>query len=256
MYSSYIARQSISDRSGNTVAYELLYRQSHLNRYPKVNANYATRSIMVDLLLDHSRLLLNNVTGYINFSHDCIINGLPLCLPPENIVVEVLEGDSPSAELIEAIKDLHAKGYQIALDDFIPSPEWDPVIPFISIIKIDIKQYSLFDSHLFIEANKHLNIRFIAEKIEHEHQYLQALNAGFDLFQGYYLSIPEMFEKHVLNESYPLWYRQVYQELNQKALSSKAFYELPNTIAANEALQNPQHQFISFSDKRSSISNK
>ncbi|GEA58937.1 EAL and HDOD domain-containing protein [Vibrio comitans] len=256
MYSSFIARQSISDRNGNTVAYELLYRQSHLNRYPKVNANYATRSIMVDLLLDQSQLLLNNVTGYINFSHDCIINGLPLCLPPENIVIEVLEGDSPSIELIEAIKDLHSKGYQIALDDFIPSPEWDPVIPFISIIKLDIKQYSLFDSHRFIQAHKHLNIRFIAEKIEHKHQYLQARNAGFDLFQGYYLAMPEMFEKHVLNESYPLWYRKVYQELNHQARSPSTVYELPDTIAANEVLQNSQHQFIAFTGRQSSLRNK
>ncbi|GEA49715.1 hypothetical protein VIN01S_05190 [Vibrio inusitatus NBRC 102082] len=211
---------------------------------------------MVDLLLDHSRLLLNNVTGYINFSHDCIVNGLPLCLPPENIVIEVLEGDLPSVELIEAIKDLHSKGYQIALDDFVPSEEWNAVIPFVSIIKIDIKQYSLLDSHLFIQAHSHLNIQFVAEKIEHEHQYLQALNAGFDLFQGYYLAMPEMFEKHILDEYYPIRYSQIYDELNHKALSSARYYELPNTIAANEALQNPQHQFIAFTDKPSSVSNK
>ncbi|CAM2958057.1 EAL and HDOD domain-containing protein [Vibrio rarus] len=220
MYSSFIARQPISDRHGVTVAYELLYRKSHVNKYPiDVDGEHATKSILADLLIESSGEMLNYGKSFINFPHTTLIAGLPLCLPAQDVVIEVLEADVPSPELINALKILHKRGYQIALDDFMPTSEWEPVLSYISIIKIDIQQLSLSDSQAFIQAHQHLNIQFLAEKIENHAQYQQALSAGFHLFQGYFLGQPEMLEKHINDESYPQLYLELYQHLSHMTMN-------------------------------------
>lgn len=214
--STYIARQPLIDRDSRIIAYELLYRDSHRNQYSNVGGDYATRSVLADLLLDKSNNLLNGSMAFVNFSHQSIIDGLPLCMKPGSIIIEILEGDNPSLELFEAVKTLYQKGYIFALDDFIPSASWEAFLPFVAIIKIDIMQYSLFDAHLFIQSYKHLNIQFLAEKIEHEYQYRQAMKSGFHLFQGYYFARPEMLEKQILDPSYLVWFNKVYRHLCTK----------------------------------------
>ncbi|CAM4191332.1 EAL and HDOD domain-containing protein [Vibrio neonatus] len=246
MYSSYIARQPIFNTSGDPVAYELLYRNSHINTCPEVDGDYATRSILTDLLLDKSQQILDGICGYINFSHQSIIAKLPLCLPKGNFVIEVLEGDKPSLELLDSIKYIAEQGYTLALDDFIPSEDWEPILPFISIIKFDIKLYAIEDAKLFIQQHRDLDIQFVAEKIEHRSQYQQALNAGFNLFQGYYLSKPPILKKEILNDNYPLQFHAIYKNLRHDNVAFINVMDLPNLHAANEMPHLPSHQFISL----------
>ncbi|OBT14032.1 EAL domain-containing protein [Vibrio sp. UCD-FRSSP16_10] len=202
---------------------------------------------MVDLLLDESHRLLKGVDAYINFTHDSIIQGLPLCLPPEHLIIEVLEGDSPSPALISAIKDLHLRGYKIALDDFIPSELWEPVLPFISIIKFDIQLYSLEDSYAFMQSHSEFDIVYVAEKIEDYDQYQQALRFGFHRFQGYYLAKPELLKKQILNDSYPIHYYKLHKQIHHTQFPEADAITLPDTLVANEIEASPYHQFIAFS---------
>ncbi|GAD79355.1 EAL and HDOD domain-containing protein [Vibrio ezurae] len=246
MYSSYVARQPIINATGDTIAYELLYRNSPLNACPKIDGEYATRSILTDLLLDNDRLLLNGVKGYINFTQQSIIARLPLYLPSSQFVVEILEGADLCPDLLDAIKDLHKQGYILALDDFVPTTAWEAALPFISIIKFDIKQYSLVDAKGFIRQHKSLGIKFIAEKIEDHTQYQQAVDAGFDFFQGYYLAKPELLRKQILNENYPLHFHHIFKILNKHNLPLIHSVEVPVIDVANELLKPLKHQYIQF----------
>jgi EAL and modified HD-GYP domain-containing signal transduction protein len=38
---------------------------------------------------------------------------------------------------------MNAHGYQFALDDFTLAPEWDVFLPYISILKFDVRNYTL-----------------------------------------------------------------------------------------------------------------
>jgi EAL and modified HD-GYP domain-containing signal transduction protein len=38
---------------------------------------------------------------------------------------------------------MNAHGYQFALDDFTLAPEWDAFLPYISILKFDVRNYTL-----------------------------------------------------------------------------------------------------------------
>ncbi len=75
-----------------------------------------------------------------NFPYASPINLVPTLFPKESLVVEVLEDCEPTDELLEAIKTIYNAGYTIALDDFfVPSKAWKRFLPYVSIIKFDIR---------------------------------------------------------------------------------------------------------------------
>jgi EAL and modified HD-GYP domain-containing signal transduction protein len=99
--SFYVARQPILDKDKNLFAYELLFRDSLENIFPKnINDEEATAKIIEGLEFN---LGLDSLTqgslAFINFTHDSLINGYPLLLEKEQIMVEILETAKPSKRL-------------------------------------------------------------------------------------------------------------------------------------------------------------
>ncbi|WP_261817186.1 EAL and HDOD domain-containing protein [Vibrio gallicus] len=213
MISDFITRQPIFNQNMVIKAYELLYRHNHVNHFPDICQEHATRSIITDFHLDIKQQLVGDTKAFINFTQQAIIQGLPYALDPTKVVIEVLESTTPSLGLIQALQKLHHKGYTLALDDYIPHQSWAECYPYISYIKFDLQQFSIADAGYFISQLEHQHIQFIAEKIETKRAYLQAKQQGFNLFQGYYLSRPELLYKLPLNHNYRHAFIAHYQTL-------------------------------------------
>jgi hypothetical protein len=132
----YAARQPILDRSKNLFAYELLFRDSIDNVFPDIDGDVAT-SKMIEA--SQFNMGVSEFTGskaaFINFTLETIEKGYPEMLTPDEVVVEILETVKPGKKLLALCKDLHAKGYTLALDDYEHQNVWAHFIPFIKIIK-------------------------------------------------------------------------------------------------------------------------
>ena len=139
----YAARQPILHADKSLFAYELLFRDSLENTFPNINEDEATAkmvaSLQFNLGLDS---LLPNTLAFINFTHNSLLDGYPLMLPKEQIVVEILETVKPGKKLLNACIDLKKKGYIIALDDYIHQNVWLHFYPYVDIIKIDYQETS------------------------------------------------------------------------------------------------------------------
>lgn len=192
---SYIAKQPIIDAAENTVAYELLFRDSLSNRFPAVNADIATTKLVTEHLVN-ARLveLLENKPLFINFTEQSLLNELPMQLINQPIVIEILENVTPSDAILEVIKDLKQNGFTIALDDFIYNDSWLRFLPFIDIIKFDISLTSFDEINALLPLIKSHNIKVLIEKIENEMQFKQAKALNSDYFQGYYFAPPEIIQ--------------------------------------------------------------
>lgn len=199
---SYIARQPILDSHKRTVGYELLFRDGPKNTFPEIDPDLATSRLLSDHFLSTHYSTLGNKLGFVNFPYQSLINRVPTLFPADNLVVEVLEDCAPTQELLHAIREMAAKGYRIALDDFVPSVEWKAFLPFVSIIKFDIQQFPIDKAAKFIVKLKHTKIDFLAEKVETHQEFEQAKQAGFDLFQGYFFSKPEMIQRRALEPAF------------------------------------------------------
>jgi len=198
---SYVARQPIFDSERNAVAYELLFRDGPKNTFPDVEAELATSRLLSDQFLSVHYKSLGKKRGYVNFPQQSLINQIPALFPSNSIVVEILEDCEPSDELLTAIKELYKKGYTLALDDFVPSPGWLRFLPFISIIKFDIRTVPIGKAAFFMTKLKKSKIQFLAEKVENYEEFKQAKEVGFTLFQGYFFAKPEVIQQRAIEPS-------------------------------------------------------
>jgi EAL and modified HD-GYP domain-containing signal transduction protein len=189
---TYFARQPIMDTQRRTVGYELLYRNSVQNTFPGIDKNYATKRLLTDYFLG-SHEILGNRLGVVNFPYDSLLDKTPELFPKDSLLIEIQEDCPPTDELLEVIKELSGKGYKIALDNFIPSPDWKEFLPYINLIRFDIQSVPIRKVTPFMYRLYRTKIKFLAEKVETYEEFIQAKQAGFHYFQGFFFAKPEMF---------------------------------------------------------------
>ncbi|RTE87129.1 MULTISPECIES: EAL and HDOD domain-containing protein [Gammaproteobacteria] len=222
----YIARQPILDRNKALFAYELLFRNGTDNAFPDISAEVATASLIENSQLQHS---VNEITdqhlAFINFSENGILQDLPGFLPNQHVVVEVLETVTPSQEVFEAIKSLKSRGYKVALDDYDFNPEWDSILQFIDIIKVDLMASSRRQIEDLLALAKTSNFKLLAEKVETQKEFETCMKDGFEYFQGYFFARPEIVQKRSLTPN-QLIYTQLLQACAQPELDFDSINQL------------------------------
>lgn len=198
-----IARQPICDESLQVIGFELLYRppvsENPINHSDKNNNARPIEdedSATIDVLLAaYNDLSIDDVVGkqlaFVNFTNNIIINNLP-SLPPKQLVIELLEGQEVTAELIEALQKLRSQNYKIALDDFSLNKQTLSLISCADIIKVDVLDQSIQEWGKYIPALKKRGITMLAEKVETYEMFDECAALGFDLFQGYFFSKPKI----------------------------------------------------------------
>lgn len=199
----YAARQPILDIDKKLYAYELLFRDSIDNVFPDIDGDIAT-SKMVEASKFNMGIseFTSNKPAFINFTLETLSKGYPEMLTPDELVVEVLETIKPGKRLLALCKDLHAKGYTLALDDYEHQTVWEHFYPYIKIIKIDWQLSSIEDIKEIIAAiANYPHIKLLAEKVETYEEYNQAIELGCELFQGFFFAKPEMVKTKTLSPS-------------------------------------------------------
>lgn len=198
----FVARQPIFDKDKNTYAYELLFRESLKNYFPDIDGNEATSKLLTNTFFAMGiNKITGNKPGFINFTKDLLISKTATIFPNDKIVVEILENVEPEILLVESIKELKAKGYTIALDDFIFQEKFRPLIELSDIIKFDIMETPLESISNLVSAlkTKYPKLTLLAEKVETYKEFEMAKKMGFHLFQGYFFAKPEI----ISNKSIP-----------------------------------------------------
>jgi c-di-GMP phosphodiesterase len=186
-----IGRQQIVDQKLNIFAYELLFRGPDFDLNHIEGATQATNQIITDSILE---LGLNNIVGahkaFINFTKQNILDKTALKLPKERVAIEVLESIEIDSSVIENLKELSGMGYTIALDDFVFSDEWEPLIEFADIIKLDILEMGETRTRELIRKLKPYNVKLLAEKVETHEEFKYLRELGCDYFQGFFFNKP------------------------------------------------------------------
>ncbi|NOH95679.1 HDOD domain-containing protein [Vibrio sp. 99-70-13A1] len=199
---TYIARQPILDLKGDLIAFELLYRNSTSNFYPSsVSPEEATQAILVEHFLTSTGSLLEGKLGFVNFDENSLMSGLVYDFPPNDVVIEILETCEPTDLLFEKCRELKERGYLIALDDYEPDERWERFYPFVDYIKLDIQALSIPKCLFLIRSLKEFDIKFLAEKVETYEEFEKTKRCGFELFQGYFFTKPQIIKNIKLSSS-------------------------------------------------------
>ena len=82
---SFIARQPILDSNREIHAFELLYRDGEHNGFPvHMDSSLATRKLLAEHFLSYKAKVLESYKGFVNFSQNCLIDGVPFDFPSDS----------------------------------------------------------------------------------------------------------------------------------------------------------------------------
>lgn len=227
MMKVYMARQAIYTSEESVFGYELLYRESLVNAYnPGMDGNVSTRAVLSDAITTFG---INNLTqgkyAFVNFTKDLIMSDIPNLLNPQRFVIEILEDVQIDEELLRRILELKQDGYMFAMDDYIGDEMVSALFMYTDIIKIDFAQLEKEQRKMIAQELLPLGIQLLAEKVETQEDYVQAVEFGYTLFQGYFFSKPRVFVKSTV-EIINSIAMQVLQELKTEIPSYWALSKL------------------------------
>jgi c-di-GMP-related signal transduction protein len=222
----YLARQPIFDKKQRICAYELLFRDGPSNAFPDLDGDTATSKLLSNSFF---RMGIDQVShgkkAFINFTQELLVKKVPTLFPPQTLVVEVLEDVRPDRDLILACKEIKDKGYVLALDDFILRPELKPLVLLAKLVKIDFRASPMEGIERCVRDLAVFPVRLLAEKVETREEFTRAFEMGFEYFQGYFFSKPEILKERDISPS-KMALLQIVAEANKEDFSFEALEKM------------------------------
>ena len=194
----YLARQPILNRARELFAYELLFRNGIQNSCDGLDLELASTSVLDTSFLIGFEKITAGRPMFINCPRDFLLRDYISLFPPNSVVIEILENIKPDQEVVDACRRLKQAGYTIALDDFVDSPDWAPLVALADIIKVDFRLTDRKEQHAIVSRHAGKNIRMLAEKVETQEEYAAGMEMGYSLFQGYFFCRPEIMQHRSL----------------------------------------------------------
>ncbi|HEV2368277.1 MAG TPA: EAL domain-containing protein [Acidimicrobiales bacterium] len=187
-----VGRQPIFDGKLDVYGYELLFRGAGGRK----DADVMTADVLVRAGLD---IGLENLVGqrfaFVNAPRAFLVGTKEVPLPPEQTVIEVLEDVAHDEDLLDGCRRLVQAGYPLALDDYVWSDGDEQLLELASIVKLDVLALTSDQLADHVASCRRFGVRLLAEKVETPDQMQMCRELGFDLFQGYLLSKPEVVER-------------------------------------------------------------
>lgn len=198
-----VGRQAIFDRQLQVHAYELLYRRATADDTAVFDdGNMASSRTILDTFLD---LGIERIAGphrvFINLTRAFFTDLPPIPLDRRRIVLELLEDTEVDDALVQSVATLHQQGYKLAIDDFGFEEKWGPLLPYVSVIKVEILNQDLDAIEKRLPALRRHDARLLAEKVETRDQFDRLHAMGFDFFQGFFFARPNVVEGKRLSEN-------------------------------------------------------
>lgn len=190
----YLGRQPILDRNKGLYGFELLFRSGSANRALVIDDQAATSAVIVRTLSEFGiETVVERFPAFINCNGAILMSDAIRLLPPEKTVLEILETTAADEAILRRCRELKALGYRLALDDFQGVNEMNAaLLPLADIIKVDVLGMNVLQLQTATGQAAGTRATLLAEKIEGEEAFRRCLDLGYQLFQGYYFSKPQI----------------------------------------------------------------
>lgn len=192
-----LARQPILDRDQKLVAYELLFRRVG-DTSAAVNDNLSATAHVVNSAFADIGIaeVLGPYQGFVNVDAGFLQSEFVSLLPPDKVVLELLEDIDSGPEVVQRCSALKAQGYRLALDDYDGGrADLGDMLALADIVKVDLTLVKDEDLPVLVASLRRTGRLLLAEKVETLEQFRQCHQLGFDLFQGYHFARPQTFSR-------------------------------------------------------------
>jgi c-di-GMP phosphodiesterase len=197
-----VARQPIFANGGDVVGYELLYRRAPTaTTTAGANRSAIGADVLVHAFLDIGlEQLTSGRPGYLNFTREMLLTRAHTLLPPESVVIELLESVDPDDAVEAACEELVGAGYTLALDDFVWNPSYRRLLELATVVKVDVLNQPAARLDEVAQRLALYDVRLLAERVETADVRAMCAGLGYELFQGYFFARPEMMNRALLSD--------------------------------------------------------
>lgn len=199
-----IARQAIVNEQREVFGYELFDRSTAPNAF---NAASDAALLFNSLTLAGADSFVGKRTIFINCTHDSLAGGHLELVHPDKIVLEIptLGEDSTVSEIEDRLPmfdSLRKRGLRLAFSQNVLRRSYISWWPSATFIKLNMSSLALSDIGTLIKfVRAHTHAQIVAEKVETEEQFEHLRDLGVCLFQGYWITRPQILTAHTLPPS-------------------------------------------------------
>jgi EAL and modified HD-GYP domain-containing signal transduction protein len=182
----FLARQPILGRDQCLIAFELLFRKT-----AEAEADVTDHAAATAAVISHtSQLGMDHVVGhrlaFLNVNEVVLMSDFIRFLPPERVILEILETVQATEEVLGRVKELKQLGFRFALDDVVADDDnTRQLLALVDVIKVDLKGVDASELPRLAGSLRRPGQKLLAEKVETHDEFEQCLALGFDYFQGY-----------------------------------------------------------------------
>ncbi|ETI58079.1 EAL and HDOD domain-containing protein [Marinomonas profundimaris] len=190
-----MAQQPILKRTKDIFGYELLFRGKDSLNANISDGEAATSQVLVNLCIGLTKLESQlRKPFFINMTTELMLSDAFFPIDPDTVYIEILENQQLTPEFFVALKKWRSAGYRFALDDYQFDAAYETLLPWVSIVKIDVLATHPEKYAGKIAELKARGLILLAEKVEDSKMFELCKTLGFDLFQGYFLQRPEIIK--------------------------------------------------------------
>jgi EAL and modified HD-GYP domain-containing signal transduction protein len=197
-----MAQQPILKKTKEIFGYELLFRESSTEFANISDGDVATSQVLVNLCIGISKLESQlRKPLFVNMTTELMLSDAFFPINPNTVYIEILEKQKLTDDFYRSLKKWRSAGYRFALDDYQFDDDYTSLLPWVSIVKIDVLATPPQNYIEQIQKLKNRGLILLAEKVETKSMFEQCKALGFDLFQGYFLQRPEIIKGKKIDSS-------------------------------------------------------
>ncbi len=189
-YEVYVTRDAVLTRTQRLHGYELLYRAPS-NGAANVAADECVRAIGDALLsVGLDRVVWGHRT-FLPVSRDMLIKDFSAMLPQREFFLEILQPMDVDDDLLKACRNLKSQGHQLVLGERLSRAGVCPLLGLADCIKVDFHSTSkTVRSQIAQEYRRNRKLILLASNLQTKEAFAEALELGYELFQGTFYSRP------------------------------------------------------------------
>jgi EAL and modified HD-GYP domain-containing signal transduction protein len=176
-----VARQPVYDPSLKVVAYELIVQGGD---------DESSAEIGLNLVAGHP--------AYVPVTRGSLLEGFARALPADRVVLAVSGDMALDRAALDALTDLVADGYRLALMDYSPDGPLEPLLPLAHVVGVSVTGVERGVLRVWLDPLRSRGVRTLARGVEEHDELEQCIGLGFDLLQGYFICRPRVVSEQGL----------------------------------------------------------
>lgn len=200
-----LARQPIFDRDERVVAYALLHAGGSA-------ADDATDQLLVDTALGGGvEQVTDGRPAHLKVSPALLTSPTIQLLDPRRLALELRTDAVADDTVRSACRALALSGYDLVLDRFAYTEQAASLLPHVRMIKVDLREHGPATLTRLAAQVRPFGVRLLAEHADNRAVRDACLRLGFELFQGYRFTQPEVLARRDL----PIQHVQTFKLLKE-----------------------------------------